>query len=87
MTNADMKTNRFLNIHTARIVYSKVISTLTANGAVQFVTPLRATEFHKKHASMVRIVGHRVQIQSGRAWLTVVESGMVLVCIRYGRSK
>lgn len=52
---------------------------------VVVATRLRAIAFTPKHASMFRVSGSSLQMQSGKRWLTIAESHGPLVSIRYGR--
>lgn len=68
LTNEQMIPNRYGRMAKARALFSKIQSTLAADGIVMVSTHTRHTEYRKKHADMFRLSTFSVYVQSGKRW-------------------
>jgi hypothetical protein len=68
MTNQEMKPNRFLRWHNARVLVGKINSALENGAIVQLTTYTHATRYTKKHIGMFKACKSGAYVQHGKRW-------------------
>ena len=83
MTNKEMTPNRYLHLFRARRCFNDIMQALEMGQSVRIANYLYCTEYKRKHAKMFRLNWHHVQVQSGKHWNTIFQSGMPVVSIQF----
>lgn len=68
MKNEDMKPSRFLKLFEAKTKLAAILGHLAVDGRVVVATPLKATVYTKKHATMFKAHKGSVYVQRGKSW-------------------
>lgn len=68
MNNDQMKPNRYLRWHKARVLVSRIQSHLNAGGKVMIGTATRHTTYDKRHVDMFRATRTGAFAQRGKNW-------------------
>jgi len=68
MTNAEMKSNRYLRWHKARCRIAWILARIAEGHTVQIATHTRAVRYTAKHAAMFKATKSGAFVQRGKVW-------------------
>ena len=68
MTNSEMKADRFLRWHKARVMLGKINAALEGGSTVQLTTYTKAVRYTRKHLGMFKATKTGVYVQRGAKW-------------------